>query len=130
MARGIATPAGSNHFGLAPRIGISDLFEAWPRIHKFFIILFSPRKATVQLFAGRSRGQTCFATYGEFLRTRIAISTVLTRSKIISIFLTSLHPTLALSDFIHDFKISSSMWIKDKEIFPDFANCQEGYGAF
>ena len=44
--------------------------------------------------------------------------------------LTSLHPTLALSDLVHDLKLATSDWIKDKQIFPNFDFWQEGYGAF
>jgi REP element-mobilizing transposase RayT len=44
--------------------------------------------------------------------------------------LTSLHPTLCLSKFVKDIKISSSKWIKENRIFPRFKNWQDGYGAF
>ncbi len=41
-----------------------------------------------------------------------------------------LHPTLSLSDFIKDIKVSSSLWLKESGKFPDFKGWQEGYGAF
>ena len=41
-----------------------------------------------------------------------------------------LHPSLALSDVVKDIKLSTSKWIKEKEIFPDFDGWQVGYGAF
>jgi REP element-mobilizing transposase RayT len=44
--------------------------------------------------------------------------------------LTSLHPTLALADFIKDLKVSATKWILDNEAFPGFSHWQDGYGAF
>lgn len=41
-----------------------------------------------------------------------------------------IHPTIAISSLIKDIKVSSSVWIKDGKIFPDFTSWQEGYGAF
>ena len=44
--------------------------------------------------------------------------------------LTSLHPTMALSDLIKEIKTASSAWIKGNHVFPGFDHWQEGYGAF
>ena len=44
--------------------------------------------------------------------------------------LTSLHPTICLSELVKDIKTGSSKWIKEKNVFPHFANWQDGYGAF
>ncbi|MBL7149553.1 MAG: IS200/IS605 family transposase [Candidatus Cloacimonetes bacterium] len=44
--------------------------------------------------------------------------------------LSSLHPTICLSNFIKDIKVSSSIWIKKNNIFPFFESWQEGYAAF
>ena len=44
--------------------------------------------------------------------------------------LTSLHPTVALADFVKDLKLSSSHWIQENHIFPNFSHWQDGYGAF
>ncbi|MCB9032306.1 MAG: IS200/IS605 family transposase [Chitinophagales bacterium] len=44
--------------------------------------------------------------------------------------LTDLHPTIALSDFVKDIKVASSVWMKSTNLFPDFEGWQEGYGAF
>jgi len=44
--------------------------------------------------------------------------------------LTSLHPTVCLSDFVKAIKIGSSKWIKENHVFPQFQYWQEGYGAF
>jgi REP element-mobilizing transposase RayT len=44
--------------------------------------------------------------------------------------LTSVHPTVRLSDFVKDIKVASAVWIKDNRIFPAFDAWQEGYGAF
>ena len=44
--------------------------------------------------------------------------------------LTHLHPTIALADLIKDVKVSSSLMIKEKNIFPKFKGWQIGYGAF
>src|SRR5215203_2246793 len=43
--------------------------------------------------------------------------------------LSSLHPTVALSDFIKDIKVASSRWIKDDCVFPEFEAWQDGYAA-
>ena len=44
--------------------------------------------------------------------------------------LASLHPTLALSDFVKIVKTSTSNWIREKMVFPEFTHWQDGYGAF
>lgn len=44
--------------------------------------------------------------------------------------LTSLHPTMALSDVVKELKTASSVWIKGEHVFPQFTHWQEGYGAF
>ena len=44
--------------------------------------------------------------------------------------LTSLHPSICLSDFVKGIKISTSRWIKENNLFPYFTNWQAGYGAF
>lgn len=41
-----------------------------------------------------------------------------------------LHPSVSLSDFIKDIKVSSSIWMKDGGRFPAFEGWQDGYGAF
>ena len=43
---------------------------------------------------------------------------------------TELHPTIALSNFVKDIKVASSLWMKANGKFPDFKGWQEGYGAF
>ncbi|MBA4411599.1 MAG: IS200/IS605 family transposase [Bacteroidota bacterium] len=43
---------------------------------------------------------------------------------------THLHPSVSLSSLVKDIKVSSSVWIKEQKIFPDFTFWQEGYGAF
>ena len=43
---------------------------------------------------------------------------------------THIHPTVAPSDLIRDIKTTSSIWIKEKNIFPEFDTWQIGYGAF
>ena len=44
--------------------------------------------------------------------------------------LTSLHPTVALSDLVKDIKVASSSWIQNEGFFPKFSHWQDGYGAF
>jgi REP element-mobilizing transposase RayT len=44
--------------------------------------------------------------------------------------LTSLHPTIALSDLVKDIKVATSTWINKENIFPKFSGWQDGYGAF
>jgi putative transposase len=41
-----------------------------------------------------------------------------------------LHPTVALSDYIKDIKVASSLWMKQSRNFPLFDSWQDGYGAF
>ncbi|HAP96622.1 MULTISPECIES: IS200/IS605 family transposase [Epilithonimonas] len=41
-----------------------------------------------------------------------------------------LHPSISLSDFVKDIKVSTSLWMKQSGLFPEFTNWQEGYGAF
>jgi putative transposase len=43
--------------------------------------------------------------------------------------LSSLHPTVALADFVKDLKVASSKWIKDECVFAEFEAWQEGYAA-
>jgi len=43
---------------------------------------------------------------------------------------THIHPTVALAALVKDIKISSSNFIKENNIFPDFENWQIGYAAF
>lgn len=43
---------------------------------------------------------------------------------------THLHPSVALAKLIKDIKLSTSEFIKDNNIFPDFSGWQTGYGAF
>ncbi len=44
--------------------------------------------------------------------------------------LSSLHPSISLSDLIRFLKTSTASWIKKNNVFPYFHNWQEGYGAF
>jgi REP element-mobilizing transposase RayT len=44
--------------------------------------------------------------------------------------LISLHPMVSLSDFVRQLKITTSKWIKENNVFPQFTHWQEGYGAF
>lgn len=41
-----------------------------------------------------------------------------------------LHPSIALANLIKDIKVSSSKWIKENHIYPNFTHWAEGYGAF
>jgi len=43
---------------------------------------------------------------------------------------TDLHPSVSLSDFVKDIKVSGNLWIKESGLFPDFEEWQSGYGAF
>jgi len=44
--------------------------------------------------------------------------------------LTSLHPSVALSDLVKDLKVASSKFIKENQVFPNFGYWQNGYSAF
>ena len=43
---------------------------------------------------------------------------------------THLHPSVSLSSLVKDIKVSSSLYIKEHNLFPGFTSWQEGYGAF
>lgn len=44
--------------------------------------------------------------------------------------LVTLRPDICVSDFVHDLKTSSTLWIKKENQFPRFKGWQAGYGAF
>jgi REP element-mobilizing transposase RayT len=44
--------------------------------------------------------------------------------------LTSIHPTLCLSELVKEIKISTSKWLKEGGHSPAFTHWQDGYGAF
>jgi putative transposase len=44
--------------------------------------------------------------------------------------LTDINPSLAPIDFIRDIKVSTSLWIKQSDMFPSFRGWAEGYGSF
>ena len=44
--------------------------------------------------------------------------------------LTDLHPSYALSDFMRELKVSTSLWIKGSGLFPGFDGWADGYGSF
>ena len=44
--------------------------------------------------------------------------------------LSDLHPTVALADLVKDIKASSSRWMKESGLFPEFEGWADGYGAF
>lgn len=41
-----------------------------------------------------------------------------------------LHPSIALSNYIKNIKVASSLWMKESGKFPEFTGWQDGYGAF
>lgn len=43
--------------------------------------------------------------------------------------LSSLHPTIALSDYIREMKTATNKWIKESGCFPHFTSWAEGYCA-
>jgi len=44
--------------------------------------------------------------------------------------ITHLHPAVALADLVKDLKIASHLYIKEKNIYPEFNGWQSGYSAF
>lgn len=44
--------------------------------------------------------------------------------------LIDLHPNIALSDLMRQLKASSSKWMKESRVFPQFLGWAEGYAAF
>ena len=44
--------------------------------------------------------------------------------------LVDIHPTIALSTFVKDIKVSTSIWLKEQLEFKQFDGWAEGYGAF
>ena len=43
--------------------------------------------------------------------------------------LVDIHPTIALSDFVKDVKVASSIWLKANPDFPEFYSWSVGYAA-
>jgi len=43
---------------------------------------------------------------------------------------THLHPNVALSELVKEIKIASTLFAKEKKLFPHFKGWQSGYGAF
>ena len=43
--------------------------------------------------------------------------------------LTDLHPSIALADFMREIKASSSLWMKESGLFPNFTGWAEGYAG-
>ncbi len=43
---------------------------------------------------------------------------------------THIHPATSLSSVVKDIKVSSSLWIKQHKLFPEFTGWAVGYGAF
>src|SRR5438874_7243522 len=43
---------------------------------------------------------------------------------------THIHPTIALATFVKDVKVASSIFIKQRGLFPGFKEWQVGYGGF
>lgn len=44
--------------------------------------------------------------------------------------LVDIHPSIALSKFVKDIKVSTSIWLKEQHEFKQFKGWSEGYGAF
>jgi REP element-mobilizing transposase RayT len=44
--------------------------------------------------------------------------------------LTDIHPAVALADFVREIKVSSSLWMKETNLFSAFNGWAEGYGSF
>jgi putative transposase len=44
-------------------------------------------------------------------------------------FLSDLHPSLALADYVKDIMVASSLWIKQSGKFPTFIGWADGYAA-
>ena len=44
--------------------------------------------------------------------------------------LTDIHPSVSLADFVREIKVSTSIWMKESDLFPSFKGWAEGYGAF
>jgi putative transposase len=44
-------------------------------------------------------------------------------------FLSDLHPSIALADYVKDIKVASSLWIKQSSKFPHFTGWADGYAA-
>lgn len=45
-------------------------------------------------------------------------------------FLSDLHPSVALANYMMDIKTASSLWLKKHPDFPEFSGWSSGYGAF
>lgn len=43
---------------------------------------------------------------------------------------THIHPSVSVANLVKDIKVGSSLFIKEKGLFPEFNGWQDGYGAF
>ncbi len=90
------------------------------------------------VFATKNREQTLVTEHQESLYKYMRGTINNNKSKLYRIngmedhinILSDLHPSVCLSDFVKDIKVSSSIWLKDSGKFPDFDSWQVGYGAF
>ena len=44
--------------------------------------------------------------------------------------LVDIHPRIAIADFVKDLKVSTSLWLKEKQEFKNFKGWSEGYASF
>lgn len=90
------------------------------------------------VFATKNRGQTLVTEHQESLYKYMWGTINNNKSKLYRIngmedhihILSDLHPSICLSDFVKDIKVSSSIWLKGSGMFPEFDSWQVGYGAF
>jgi hypothetical protein len=41
-----------------------------------------------------------------------------------------MHPSIAPADFVREIKVSSSIWMKNNDLFPSFTGWADGYASF
>ena len=100
-----------------------------PPTHRFFITLSSQTKDREPCFDTTDRPNLFRDIWGIITKHHCHLYRINGVEDHIHI-LSSLHPTVALADFVKDIKLGSSSWIKESGAFPRFRHWQDGYGAF
>ena len=85
--------------------------------HRRKVLTKENRKELFQYMWGVMKNKKCFLYRINGVEDHIHI-------------LVSLPSTMAVADFVKNIKVSSSIWIRENKIFPDFTGWQNGYGAF
>ena len=94
----------------------------------YYHIVFSSKNRT-NVFVANKRPEL-YAYMGGIIKNKKSTPHVINGVENHIHILTNIHPRIALSDFVKDIKIASSLWIRENNMFPQFDGWQDGYGAF